>query len=268
MKMSNGITKTNLMRTAPRVLVKDKNMNPLVDALAYTLEKLGMKLHLPTIYSRIDDLPEDLLDILAKDFKVDWYDFNWSVEAKRATIKDSFYVHRHLGTKGAVLKAVCDVYAASQLQEWYEYDGDPYYFRIIVEASQQLAPISLPGVMNAIELYKSARSHLEGGMPIVSITCSIVIQTDQGGQYYQTRVTGTYPRIATHGNVSDSQIVVETEQANQRYEVPATGEIVAGTHPRISTHGNTDSGGLVIGVETGGMEYYTPRCGDALHKLW
>ena len=266
--MSNGITKANLMHTAPRVLVNDKNMNPLVEALAEAMEKLGGNLHLPTIYSCIDDLPEDLLDILAEDFKVDWYDYNWSIEAKRATIKDSFYVHRHLGTKGAILKAVRDVYVASQLEEWFEYDGDPYYFRIIIEASQQRAPISLPGVMKAIELYKSARSHLEGGMPIVSITCGIVIETAHGGNYYQTRATGTYPRIATRGNVDDSQIVIETEQDGVAYEVPATGEIVTGTHPQISTHGNSDSGGVSIGVSAGGNEYFTPRSGDALTRLW
>ena len=35
------------------------------------------------IYTRIDELPEWLLDILARDFAVDWYDRSYTLEEKK-----------------------------------------------------------------------------------------------------------------------------------------------------------------------------------------
>lgn len=260
--MNNGINKSNLLHTAPHVLLNDAGMNPMVHTVADALDRLAGHANLPMIYARIDELPEDLLDILAKDFKVDWYDYNWGIEAKRATIKDSFYVHRHLGTKSAVLRAVRDVYVASNLHEWFEYGGDPYYFRIMLEASQQRAPIHLPGVLKAIDLFKSARSHLEGGMVIVSVTCNIVIQTHQDGQYFHTRVAGTYPRITTHGSISDEHIIVETSEEQQKYTSPVTGKCITGTYPRVSTHGDIADAGIVIESGQESREYKTPVTGE------
>ena len=65
------------------------------------------------IYPRIDELDEALLDILAYDFKVDWYGYDYPLETKRALLKSSFYIHRHLGTKGAVEAAIQSVYPKS-----------------------------------------------------------------------------------------------------------------------------------------------------------
>lgn len=157
--MSNGITKANLMRAAPNVLVDDGNMFPLVDTLADALAKLAASCRLATIYPRIDELPEDLLDILAKDFKVDWYDYNYNLETKRKVIKDSFFVHRHMGTRAAVETAVCDVWPSSHIEEWFEYGGDPYHFRVIT--SEEYDAKTEQNIKQAISLFKNARSTLD-----------------------------------------------------------------------------------------------------------
>ena len=68
------------------------------------------------IYPRIDELDEALLDILAYDFKVDWYGYDYPVEVKRRILKSSFYVHRHLGTKGAVETAIQALYPRTSLR--------------------------------------------------------------------------------------------------------------------------------------------------------
>ena len=221
--MSNTISKDMLMRTAPSVLVNDPGMNPLVQVLAQTMADLFNKCYSPILYSRIDDLPEAVLDILAKDFKVEWYDYNWAIEAKRQTIKDSFYVHRHMGTVGAVKTALSDVWPPATVEEWFEYGGDPYYFRAILDGSNTDMPIIVDSALNAIMFYKSARSHLESNVPAVRVSFGIIIHTDQGSMKYHVRSCGTSPRVATHGNADDNGLTVSASAFESTYRARPCG---------------------------------------------
>jgi len=215
--MNNTVTKEMLLRTAPSVLMNDANMKPIVDVLAETMANLFGKCSYPTILSRIDELPESLLDILAKDFKVEWYDYNWGIEAKRNTIKDSFYVHRHLGTVGAIKRALTDVWPPSTVEEWFEYGGEPFYFRAILDASGTIEPIYIDLALDAIMFYKSARSHLENNIPVVRVTFGFVIETIQDSIRYHVRRTGTEPRVATHGDTGNGDLTIGAASFGSTY---------------------------------------------------
>lgn len=69
------------------------------------------------------------------DFKVDWWDGDYSLEEKRRTLKDSWRVHRMLGTKAAVETAISAIYPNSAVKEWFEYGGRPYYFKLEINAT-------------------------------------------------------------------------------------------------------------------------------------
>lgn len=161
--MSEPITHKNLMSTFPTALTSDESILTLARITACLLTKCFDDLPLISIYSRIDFLPEDLLDILAYDFKVDWWDYDFSLEQKRKTLRDSFIVHKRLGTKSAVETAISDVYPNSLVQEWWEYGGEPYYFRLIIEANGvNVDSQKHKRVLQLINFYKSLRSHLNG----------------------------------------------------------------------------------------------------------
>jgi phage tail P2-like protein len=128
--MTNGITAEAVLAALPEVLRSDVSTQGLASAIAAELEEAACKTNLATIYANIESLDEPLLDILAKDFKVDWWRGDASVGEKRQTLKDSPYVHRHLGTKAAVERAISDFLGTGVLQEWWEYGGKPYHFRI------------------------------------------------------------------------------------------------------------------------------------------
>ena len=150
------------MRTAPSVLVNDAKMKPVVEVLAETMAILFDKCSYPTIFSRIDELPESLLDILAKDFKIEWYDPNYDLAAKRNILRDSFYVHRHMGTRAAVETALTDIWPNSVLEEWFEYEGEPFHFRIVV--TYEWSPEEEEAIKTAIERVKNERSVLDAIM--------------------------------------------------------------------------------------------------------
>lgn len=221
--MNEQVTYDSLMRVLPDVLKKAPSMLPLGQTAATFLELAAGNTELSAIYDRIEELPESLLDLLANDFGVVWYDADQDLETKRRVIKESFYVHRHLGTVGATRKALSAVWPNSDVEEWFEYGGDPYYFRVLVNAGDSQQPIPVNDIINTIRTYQSARSHLEDAIPVIRITFNIIIGTDTFEHIYHVPLCGTTPRVANHGAKQDNGLVVGTDCLTAEYHVRPCG---------------------------------------------
>lgn len=175
--MINGITKANLIHTAPAVLANDANMEPLVETLADALARLAAKLDMATLFPNIDSLPEALLDILAADLNVYWYDYDWDITQKRESLKKAGYVHRHMGTRSAVVSALTAAYPATILQEWFEYGGEPFHFRIITSSSD-LDQEWYDKVIKLVLQTKNARSVLDSICESFNVRLLLRISSD------------------------------------------------------------------------------------------
>lgn len=159
----HSITAQNLYAQYPRVLADAENTAALGKAAAEKLAKRSREINEILIYARIDKLPEELLDILARDFKVDWWDPDYSIEEKRRTLKDSWRVHKILGTKAAVETAISAIYPGTKVREWFEYGGKPFYFRLSIDGAKvQPDSEKHKKVLERVNYYKSLRSHLDG----------------------------------------------------------------------------------------------------------
>jgi len=178
--MTNGITRDNLLHTAPSVLANDANMSPLVSTLAYALEKMAASADIATLYPNIDSMPESMLDILAKDFDVYWYNYGWTVEQKRESIKNAGYVHRHAGTNAAVVSALTAVYPSTILQEWFQYGGEPYHFRIITSGDPENQDW-YNKVIELVLLMKNARSVLDSICASFEARLTLSVEGDAPG---------------------------------------------------------------------------------------
>lgn len=162
MNKQHGLTAENLLSSLPAVLRDDKKMYALANATAKALSASVKEVDSLRIYSRINQLPEALLDILAHDFKVDWWDGDYSLEEKRQTLKDSWRVHRMLGTKAAVETALSSIYPGTKVSEWFEYDGEPYHFRLLIDSTyDKVDPVKHQRVLDRVEYYKNLRSVLD-----------------------------------------------------------------------------------------------------------
>ena len=102
-----GVTRENLLLLLPPALTHDPAMMARAEADAGALAARLAEIDRVRIISHIDALDETVLDILAWDFKVDWWDPNYTLEEKRRTLKDSWRVHKLLGTKAAVELGLC-----------------------------------------------------------------------------------------------------------------------------------------------------------------
>ena len=149
-------------RSLPPTLKDDPEINALGRAIAGQLQITAQQIRRNIIYARIDELDVQTLDILAYDLHVDWYDHSYPIEVKLQTIKDSVKIHRRLGTKYAVETALGAVFPGTRVEEWFEYGGDPYTLRVIINATENgVTAAQQAAVLERVIFYKNLRSHLE-----------------------------------------------------------------------------------------------------------
>lgn len=161
--MNKGITKENMLFTLPPALKGDESTEALAEATAEALEKRLEELERLRIVPNIDGLEEELLAILARDFKVDWWDPSYTLEEKRRTVKGSWRVHKTMGTKAAVETAISAIYPHTKVLEWWQYGGEPYHFRLDINiTNDHIDSEKQRRVLERLNYYKSLRSHNDG----------------------------------------------------------------------------------------------------------
>ena len=158
----NKIKDADFMTKFPPALKKDESMLALGQLIADELHITAHEIKKNIIYTNIEELSETLLDVLAYDLHVDWYDYDYPIEIKRNIVKSSLKVHKKMGTKYAVENALKALYPESGVEEWFEYGGRPYTFRIKIKVGSWGIPENTAVKMiRDICFYKNLRSHCE-----------------------------------------------------------------------------------------------------------
>ena len=135
---------------------------PIISLAQVTDVELGkINTDLLLIYPAIDSLNEQLIDYLAVQMHVDEYDDTENLDVKRQQVKQSFLLHRLKGTKYAVQKAVSTVYQSAKVEEWPEYSGEPYHFRVTGITAPMNETKTINKLVRLINAYKNTRSWLD-----------------------------------------------------------------------------------------------------------
>lgn len=222
----NDIYSVDFTEFLPEALKYDPKMIALASALAEHMMAASGLIENVLIYSRIDELPEELVDILAYDLHVDWYDYSYPLKVKRDILKNSVKVHKKMGTKYAIEKALGGLFPQSEIEEWFEYGGAPHHFRIVCDVTSERIMASYQQIVNAVKMYKRLSSHME------EVT-------------YQCRI---YSTIKTH---TDCYL----------YKNPLTGKLAAGTYPQRNRRGGQAASAFVVGTEAAGFIFTSPQAG-------
>lgn len=261
--MNNNIQTADLLRTLPPSLKHDQRMMNLAAVISGELQRTINLVDRNIIYARIEELPEEVLDALAYDLHVDWYDYNHPVEAKRAVIRDSVKVHMRLGTKYAVITALGSLYPETEVEEWFQYGGQPFYFRIVLDVTNSHVTATYSEIIKAVNMYKSLRSKLEEGENglVFRSRVGIIIKSSAG--YYKfssgmtgQRLAGTYPKTSIIGAIRREGLTIETSA----HELPFISPL-AGTRPVHSTVGVVQRDNAIVSSETGDAKFTVPLTG-------
>ena len=249
---SHGLTRENMLAAFPVALREDTSIAALADAVAGVLAERREEIDRLRIYSAVDQLEEPLLDILARDLKVDWYDYDYPIAAKRAVIKSSVMVHKRLGTVYAVKAALGSVFPGSEVEEWFNYGGEPYRFQVTLNTAQSRAPAECFSIRRTVDYYKRFSAHIDG----LVFQCSVGLCIGSRGRGYQYRSAwtgrpraGTVPWRNTKGGVGTLSLNAAVTAASHAYKSP-----LAGTRPQRNTPGGVEHGELHSANPTGRAE--------------
>ncbi len=143
-------------------LHEDKKLSAVEKLFVEIFNDLLQKAPLTQVYTRIDYLPEEALDLLAHQFHIEGYDLAQSVEEKRNLIKSAIELHKYKGTKYAIKKVLEALGLEGQVKEWFEYQGQPFNFRVELGITNREITTELRDkLIKLIEDYKNERSWLE-----------------------------------------------------------------------------------------------------------
>lgn len=110
------------------------------------------------VYTGIDQASDELLDILATQFRAPRYRQDYDIETKRRLVKASLPYYMTVGTKAAVEDVMRDLYGDATVREWFEYNGTPGCFRIKIKAD---GPIDIEEMLDILSHVKRASAHLD-----------------------------------------------------------------------------------------------------------
>lgn len=224
--MNNTIETMDLTRLLPPTLKQDPKMIALSKIIAGELKKTNAEIRKNIIYARIDELDEQTLDVLGYDLHVDWYDYGYPIEAKRAVIKDSVRVHKRLGTLYAVRTALGSVYPESEVEEWFDYNGRPHTFRVVLDVTQSRAPAEYFSIKKAVESYKRLSAQMESLIYQCRIEIQIATETEVFQHltgYAGRRLAGTYPQRNTLAALAGVGIALQPDGGGYRFTSPEAG---------------------------------------------
>lgn len=156
-----GLTAKNMVRMLPEPMKRDDGTAAMARVAAEELERRGLESRLPQLWGRFDGMDGDLLDILAEDLGMTWYDSDAAVAVKRELLKNSGQVFRRLGTKWAVENVIGTYFGEGFVREWFEYDGEPGHFRVY-SPNPSVNQERLEEFLSLLERVKRTSAKLDG----------------------------------------------------------------------------------------------------------
>lgn len=170
----------------------------ITQATCYALEPFWISLseviNMVLVLPMIDHLPEAALDELAWQYHVDAYDATAAPAEKRRMIKSSFTVHKYKGSVYAVKQLVDSVFGAqANIVEWFDYDGQPYHFKVEVYCIDRGAgEADIRRAEQLVEAGKNLRSILDE----IRLVLIGVAQTGIAAAAIQSEAVTVYPKEA------------------------------------------------------------------------
>lgn len=153
----------SIIKLLPPNLARDKNIAMLCEAFDRELRRIisdipGIAIIPNLVLKKITD--NLLLDLLAWQFHSDFYSTDFPIEKKQEIILKSLDWHTRKGTPSVVEEVVSTVFSRAKTEEWFEYNGLPYRFRI---ATEEEIPDTetIKKLTKTINSVKNTRSFLE-----------------------------------------------------------------------------------------------------------
>lgn len=167
------VSEINILSILPPIMQNDDDIKAAAKTLDLRFNVLPSDINKLSFMAQKQTDP-DLLDVIASDLHVDFYDKTYDVITKQQLIESSNELHNIKGTAAAVEKLISIIFGEGTVEEWFEYGGQPYHFRVLT-TNEEVTNARAQEFINALNSVKRRVAVLDS----VSL-----ISTEQMGIYF------------------------------------------------------------------------------------
>ena len=251
----NNIEDYFIHKNLPQSLDKE-NVQEVAKVVDDTLLSFDKTIAEVLIYPAIDMLGSELINTLAIQMHCDFYDDTLPLAVRRNLVKNSIAWHRIKGTPAAVEQMIQTVYQTGVVEEWFDYGGEPFFFKVNLGDSQ-ITTQKIKNLIKMINVSKNVRSWLE----VLRFSKSIDITRYLGCFADVHKKYEIIPGIVQGGDISSSIFIGGHNEIHHSADVRV--QHVSGAEAQ----GNILLGGNLSGY---GKAELLPRCvsdSDTFAKL-
>lgn len=140
--------------------------DPIIYSLCKAIDAMGQiitnAISVVSVLNNIGNQPSDVTDLLALEQRTPYYDQALPLSTRQALLSNTGHVNSIKGTKAAIEEVAAAVFGRCTVDEWFQYGGDPYCFKVNVDVSQQGASdAELTALNRIIDQCKNVRSYLD-----------------------------------------------------------------------------------------------------------
>ena len=150
----------DLLSLQTSYMKQDATIQALCAALTPQFQEIANDINDCFLLPNVDALAEAVLDELAWQMHIDWYDSTVDIAVKRQLIKDSIRIHRYRGTPYAVEELIKTFFGDGYVQEWFEYGGEPGMFKVITSNASVTSDLAVQFI-KVLDSVKRKSAHLE-----------------------------------------------------------------------------------------------------------
>jgi len=112
------------------------------------------------VWPELDSLNSKYCDYAAASLRALYYSSEYDRETRIAILKGALSTYRYAGTVKGVEELLDQVFENARLVPWFEYDGEPYHFKIVLptDSSEEV----IRKFSEILEKVKAARSIIDG----------------------------------------------------------------------------------------------------------
>lgn len=182
------LQEAELVSVLPHYIKKDVDVQAISYAYRTAMGKMFLFARKSMLYANIDELPDDVLDLLALELRAQYYEESMDIKTKQNIIKNAILWYVTGGTVAATEQMVQIVFGKGKVVEWYQFDGIPGTFYI--ETNEELSPDIVSRFNEIVDKVKNKRSRL----------IKVVVMRENWQRLYLT----SYSRTSPHVVIKDS----------------------------------------------------------------
>lgn len=172
--MSSDIYNTKLLDLLPPNLRSDPDIIAASQAVDAEFQILASKIKNVLTVADIDNACSEVVDNLAGQLHTNYYNSSLPLETRRKLAKNSIIQHMAGGTPSTVEELVTILFGDGEVEEWFDYNGSPYHFRVLTENSAVTGELA-DQFAKAVEAVKRRSTRLDSVIVTMSADIGIYV---------------------------------------------------------------------------------------------